>query len=155
MYNLDSIRRWIMAIIPIKDISVNKALAPSQRDLIRADIREAIRLGVTKFEFDDERYKYNTLKGNAKEAFKSMFIKGIYRSASDKAKKRLEKEFPGVAVEMPTYEGYISKAAAFTARKLEDRTHVYCALDLNLINGLEGYLYIDVLKTLYKKGHRQ
>ena len=96
-----------MAIIPIKDIPQPRNLAPTQRDFIRADIREAIKLGVSKFEFDGEYYKYNTLKNNA-------------------------------------------KAATFSTVKSKDRVHVYCALDLNLINGIDGYLYIDALKALYK-----
>ena len=83
-----------MAIIPIKDIPGSASSSPTQRDLIRADIREAIRLGVTKFEFDDERYKYPTLVSNAKEAFKSLFINEIYNPAVVKAEKRLRKEYP-------------------------------------------------------------
>ncbi len=115
------------------------------------DIRDAIRLGVPKFEFDDERYKYPTLKANAKNAFDSLFINEIYSPSVAKAEKRLRKEFPGEEFSMPAYAPYIHKAAHFSARKLQDRIHVYCALDLNLINGLDGYLYIDALKTLYRK----
>lgn len=80
-----------MAIIPIKDIPQPRNLAPTQRDFIRADIREAIKLGVSKFEFDGEYYKYNTLKNNAKEAFKSLFINEIYNPGVAKAEKRLKK----------------------------------------------------------------
>ena len=140
-----------MAIIPIKDIPGSTSATPTQRDLIRADIREAIRLGVTKFEFDDEQYKYSTLVGNAKEAFKSLFVKEIYDPAVEKAQKRLKKEYPGDELNIPAYNTYIHKAAVFSARKFEDRIHVYCALDLNLINGMDGYLYIDALKTMYRK----
>ncbi len=139
-----------MAIIPINDIPTNKTLNPSQRDLIRQDIRDAIKLGVPKFEFDDERYKYNTLSGSAKEAFKSLFTSEIYHDAALKAERRLKKEFPEKAVEIPESSYYCSRAAAFSSRKLDDRTHVYCSLNLNLINGLDGYLYIDALKSLYK-----
>ena len=140
-----------MAIIPIKDIPGSATSSPTQRDLIRADIREAIRLGVTKFEFDDERYKYPTLVSNAKEAFKSLFINEIYNPAVAKAEKRLRKEYHEEEISIPSYSTYIHKTALFSARKQEDRTHVYCALDLNLINGMDGYLYIDALKTLYRK----
>lgn len=139
-----------MAIIPIKDIPTNKSLNPSQRDLIRQDIRYAIKLGVPKFEFDDDRYKYSTLTGSAKEAFKSLFTNEIYHNAAIKAEKRLSKEFPGKKVAMPGSSNYFSRAATFSSRKMEDRIHVYCSLNLNLINGLDGYLYIDALKSLYK-----
>lgn len=139
-----------MAIIPIKDIPSNKTLNPSQRDLIRQDIRYAIKLGVPKFEFDDERYKYNTLAGSAKEAFKSLFTNEIYHNAAIKAEKRLSKEFPEKSVAIPGSSYYYGKAAVFSSRKMEDRTHVFCSLNLNLINGLDGYLYIDALKSLYK-----
>ena len=140
-----------MAIIPIKDIPGSTSSSPTQRDLIRADIREAIRLGVTKFEFDDDRYKYSTLVGNAKEAFKSFFINEIYNPSVVKAEKRLRKEYPGEEISIPSYNTYIHKTAMFSARKQEDRIQLYCALYLNLINGMDGYLYIDALKTLYRK----
>ena len=140
-----------MAIIPINDIPFSKSLSPTQRDLVRADIRDAIRLGVPKFEFDDDRYKYPTLVSNAKDAFKSLFINDIYNPSVAKAEKRLRKEYPGEEFSIPEYTKYIHKAAAFSARKLQDRIHVYCALDLNLINGMDGYIYIDALKTLYRK----
>ncbi len=139
-----------MAIIPIKDIPQTRNLAPTQRDFIRADIREAIKLGVSKFEFDGEYYKYKTLKNNAKEAFKSLFINEIYNPGVAKAEKRLKKELPAETITLPTYEKYIDKAATFSTVKSKDRVHVYCALDLNLINGIDGYLYIDALKALYK-----
>ena len=90
-----------MAIIPIKDIPSNKTLNPSQRDLIRQDIRYAIKLGVPKFEFDDERYKYNTLARSAKEAFKSLFTDELYHNAATKAERRLRKEFPDKTVAVP------------------------------------------------------
>ena len=140
-----------MAIIPIKDIPGLTSASPTQRDLVREDIREAIKLGVTKFEFDDERYKYSTLVSNAKEAFKQLFINEIYNPSVAKAEKRLRKEFSGEEINMPSYNNYIHKVALFSARKLQDRVHVYCSLDLNLINGMDGYLYIDALKTIYKK----
>jgi|GEM_PF-3296328 hypothetical protein len=140
-----------MAIIPIKDIPSSTSSSPTQRDLIRADIREAIRLGVTNFEFDDDRYKYSTLVGNAKEAYKSLFIKEIYNPSVVKAEKRLRKEYPEEEFSIPSCSTYMHKTALFSARKQEDRIHVYCALDLNLINGMDGYLYIDALKTLYRK----
>ena len=126
-----------MAIIPIKDIPQPRNLAPTQRDFIRADIREAIKLGVSKFEFDGEYYKYNTLNE-------------IYNPGVAKAEKRLKKELPAETITLPTYEKYIDKAATFSTVKSKDRVHVYCALDLNLINGIDGYLYIDALKALYK-----
>ncbi len=139
-----------MAIIPIKDIPQTRTLAPTQRDFIRADIREAIKLGVSKFEFDGEFYKYKTLKNNAKEAFKSLFINEIYNPGVEKSEKRLKKELPGETITLPTYDKYIDKAATFSAVKSQDRIHVYCALNLNLINGIDGYLYIDALKALYR-----
>ncbi len=139
-----------MAIIPIKDIPTNKTLNPSQRDLIRQDIRYAIKLGVPKFEFDDERYKYSSLARSAKEAFKSLFTNEIYRNAAIKAEKRLNREFPEKTVAIPGSSDYFARAAEFSSRKMEDRIHVYCSLNLNLINGLDGYLYIDALKSLYK-----
>jgi hypothetical protein len=139
-----------MAIIPIKDIPQTRSLAPTQRDFIRADIREAIKLGVSKFEFDGEYYKYKTLKNNAKEAFKALFINEIYNPGVAKAEKRLKKELPAETITLPTYDKYIDKAAKFSTVKSQDRVHVYCALDLNLINGIDGYLYIDALKALYK-----
>ena len=139
-----------MAIIPIKDIPQTRSLAPTQRDFIRADIREAIKLGVSKFEFDGEYYKYKTLKNNAKEAFKALFINEIYNPGVAKAEKRLKKELPTETITLPTYDKYIDKAAKFSTVKSQDRVHVYCALDLNLINGIDGYLYIDALKALYK-----
>ncbi len=139
-----------MAIIPIKDIPQTRTTAPTQRDFIRADIREAIKLGVPKFEFDGKYYKYKTLKTNAKEAFKTLFINEIYNPGVAKAEKRLKKELPDETVTLPTYENYIDKAAKFSALKAQDRIHVYCSLNLNLINGIDGYLYIDALKSLYK-----
>ncbi len=139
-----------MAIIPIKDIPTNKSLNPSQRDLIRQDIRYAIKLGVPKFEFDDDRYKYSTLARSAKEAFKSLFTNEIYHNAAIKAEKRLGRELHGKDVTIPGASDYCSRAAEFTSRKMDDRIHVYCSLNLNLINGLDGYLYIDALKLLYK-----
>ena len=99
-----------MAIIPIKDIPSNKTLNPSQRDLIRQDIRYAIKLGVPKFELDDERYKYNTLAGSAKEAFKSLFTNEIYRNAAIKAEKRLNREFPEKTVAIPGSSDYFARA---------------------------------------------
>ncbi len=142
-----------MAIIPIKDIPTNKSATPSQRDLIRQDIRYAIKLGVPKFEFDDERYKYNTLARSAKEAFKSLFTDELYHNAAIKAERRLRKEFPDKTVAVPASSSYFNRAAVFSSRKMDDRIHVYCSLDLNLINGLDGYLYIDALKSLYKDLH--
>lgn len=139
-----------MAIIPIKDIPQTRTSTPTQRDFIRADIREAIKLGVPKFEFDGKYYKYKTLKSNAKEAFKSLFINEIYNPGVAKAEKRLKKELPDETVTLPAYDKYIDKAATFSALKSQDRIHVYCSLNLNLINGIDGYLYIDALKALYK-----
>ena len=140
-----------MAIIPIKDIPKSKSSSPSQRDLIRSDIMDAISQGVKKFEFDGDGYKYSTLARNVSQTFKIMFVRNIYEPAAEKAKKHLEKEFPGETIEMPAAENYLGKAAAFTARKLEDRHHVYCSLNLPLLTSLESYIYIDVLKSIYQR----
>ncbi|MCR5687783.1 MAG: hypothetical protein K6G58_07175 [Lachnospiraceae bacterium] len=143
-----------MAIIPINDIPRNRTDTPTQRDLIRFDIADAIKRGVSKFEFDGDGYKYSTLARNASQTFKMLFVRSIYEPAVSKAKKHLEKEFPGEEFELPGPDEYIGKAAVFSTRKMDDRQHVFCSLNIPLLTSLESYIYIDVLKTIYRKNQK-
>ena len=46
---------------------------------------------------------------------------------------------------------YYKKAFSLSKRKLDDRVHVYCTLNLDMINNIEQVIYNDTLKLYTDK----
>ena len=132
-----------MAIKAIKSIP-DKMQCVSQRDIIRNDIKEAIDNNIPQFEFVDDRYNYTTLMSNAKETMKFWLKREIYYPASIKAKERLKSN--GMSFCTPSFLDYDKKLFALISKKLEDRIHIYCSLNLDMINNMEQIIYEDTLK---------
>ena len=131
-----------MAIKPIDNIPDAAPAPPSQRELIRRDVREAYKNHISQFEFEDDAYKYNTLITNARQAIKQWFQREVYFPASRKAKERLKERITEPFWTPIAFE-YDSKAYSLSKRKLEDRVHVYCTLNFDLLNNLEQTIYDD------------
>lgn len=128
--------------------------ALSQRDIIRSDIKEAINNGISQFEFIDDRYKYDTLITNAKETLGMWFQREIYYPASRKAKEKLKGKISEPFWTPMPFE-YYKKAFSLSKRKLDDRVHVYCTLNLDMINNIEQVIYNDTLKLYTDKWPEQ
>lgn len=50
---------------------------------------------------------------------------------------------------------YYKKAFSLSKRKLDDRVHVYCTLNLDMINNIEQVIYNDTLKLYTDKWPEQ
>ncbi len=122
----------------------------SQRELIRQDIREAFEKSIEKFEFEGESYKYDTLIINARETLKIWFHREIYFPAYKKAKEKLKEKitepFWG-----PMAHEYDKKVYSLSKRKLSDRVHVYCSLNIEMLKNMEQVIYDDTLKLYEEK----
>ena len=138
-----------MAIKTITSIPESKN-SVSQRDLIRRDIKEAISNGISRFEFIDDAYKYDTLITNARQTLRIWFHKEIYyqasRCAHDRLQEKIKKPFW-----TPMAHEYDNKVFSLSKRKLKDRTHVYCTLNLDVLKNLEQIIYDDTLKRYTEK----
>ncbi len=133
-----------MAIKAIENIPEAEPVL-SQRDIIRSDIQEAVSKGISQFEFIDDRYKYDTLITNAREAIKMWFHREIYYPAYNKARERLKAKISEPFWGPSSYD-YDKKVFFLSKRKLDDRVHVYCTLNLDIINNIEQVIYDDTLK---------
>lgn len=112
-------------IKPINEIPMNEAdKRRSYREMIRSDIQEAIDRGIERFEFDGD-YNYKFLAQYAREEA-DMIWRSTWRDIMKKAKE--EHGFEGYLYG-PNYKlkgNYIK----IRSRKMPDRTHVYCEIDL-------------------------
>lgn len=142
-----------MAIKAINNIP-DKVHTISQRDIIRSDVQEAIDGNISQFEFIDDRYKYDTLIGNARDAIKYWYKRKIYYPASRKAKERLKSKISG-NFWIPMNFEYEKKVFSLSKRKLDDRVHVYCTLNLDMIKNMEQIIYDDTLKLYAEKWPEQ
>ncbi len=138
-----------MAIIAVQDIP-EEPRPLSQRDMIRKDIREAMENGISQFEFIGDAYRYNTLITNAKETLRLWFHREVYFPASRRAKERLKSQIKE-PFWTPMAQEYDSRAFSLTRRKLGDRVHVYCFLNLDMIKNMEQVICDDTLKEYSKK----
>lgn len=113
----------------------------SQRSLIVADVREAVQNGISQFEFDGDMYNYKTLAGNARDAVKKWFRQEVYGPALNNVYEQLgSREY---TTSKGCYE-YSWEAYSISQRKMEDRVHVYCTLDLDIINNMEKLILEDI-----------
>lgn len=138
-----------MAIKPIDNIPDSPPASPSQRELVRSDVREAYKNHISQFEFEDDRYKYDTLITNARQALKQWFSREIYMLADKKAKTRLKEKIIEPFWTPMAYD-YDSKAYSLSKRKLDDRVHVYCTLNFDLLDNLEQIIYDDTYEKYAK-----
>ena len=143
-----------MAIKPIDNIPDAAPAPPSQRELIRRDVREAYENHISQFEFEDDRYKYDTLINNARDALKQWFHREVYFLADKKAKERLKDKISGYFWTPMAYE-YDTKAYSLSKRKLDDRVHVYCTLNFDLLDHLEQTIYDDTFEKYSKNWPEQ
>lgn len=136
------------------EIIPDKTHIVSQRDIIRNDVQEAVNSNISQFEFIDDRYKYNTLVGNARDAIRNWFNREVYYPSDKKAKERLKSKISGTFWTPMGFE-YEKKVFSLSKRKLNDRIHVYCTLNLDMIKNMEQIIYDDTLKLYAEKWPEQ
>ena len=113
-----------MSIKPIEEIPQNKAeQRKSYRQQIKNDVQEAIDKGILKFEFDGD-YNYRYLAQYAREEMRMLFAP-IHREILKKVKE--EYGVQHISFSPTAYDAW-KKYIKITARKEEDRTHVYCEI---------------------------
>ena len=117
----------------------------SYRDMIRADIAEAVENHIDKFEFDGD-YNYKYLAGYAREEARMYYARYIFRPVASEVRKALEKIFPEEHYYcIPDYWEWERKHPFFKVKSLkgEDRTHVYCEIDYSVTENF----YEELLKA--------
>ncbi len=127
-----------MAIKEVKYIPNDKTNKPSQRDIIRSDIKEALSKRIERFEFEDERYNYRSLYGNVRETLKEYFEKKIFFPAIMRAKESLKERISGSIWVKNSAGEYFDDAFTVQKRTLKDRVHVYVTINYDLIDSLQG-----------------
>lgn len=137
-----------MSIKKIDDIPSSSSYT-NQRQIIRADIEQAITNRISKFEMEGD-YNYKYLNSYVKEELKHYFMRKIYspvaRRVIAELKKKLERENVFVANSVEEFPNF----AKVHRVKGEDRIHVFVEIDFDFADNLYPYL-LDKTEKRYRK----
>lgn len=109
------------------------AKASTYREMLRADIIEALNRRISKFEFEGD-YNYKTLGMYAREVAQTVFFEKIYSPVVADIKKTLMEEYKTENILIPIgwdTAKYIIKISGVTGT---DRIHVYGSIDFELLD---------------------
>ena len=124
----------------------------SARESLRADIAEAIKNRIPKFEFEGD-YNYKYLNQYAREESDNVFRKMYFYEAKEvreKAKEELGNDY--VQINPWEYSGRYFKA---TSHKGEDRIHVYGELFFDFLDNFSEIYYNDLVKKSKEYAERR
>ena len=129
-----------MAIKEVESIPQPRGAKSSKyREMLKADITEALDKRISKFEFEGD-YNYKTLGMYAREVAQTVFREKIYNPAVAEIKEILAEEFKTNKVRIPACwdtSKYIIKINSVTGI---DRIHVYVSIDFEQIDTFKDRL---------------
>ena len=119
-------------------------------DYVIEEVEQAIKNKVEHFELINDNYKYNTLAKTAKSAIDRWFMQKIYRPARRSIVEQVIDKIPNYNSFIESSFEYEKKAIIVSQKRLDDRMHVYCKINLDMINNIEQILFEGMHEKINK-----